>query len=93
MVHLMFTRGSQAGASRLVPWESRHALTGFHLTTTRKGSDMTWLIALILAAAIAFVAGAALGGLALLTMAWLMLVLRPVEAGALVADLTRRRFR
>jgi hypothetical protein len=53
---------------------------------------MTWLIALILAAAIAFVAGAALGGLALLTMAWLMLVLRPVEAGSLVASLTRRRF-
>jgi hypothetical protein len=55
---------------------------------------MRWtIIATIASAAFVAVAGGLFYGLlALATMGWLLLVLRPSEAGLLVASLSRQRF-
>ena len=56
---------------------------------------MTWSIAaltLALAAAVAVVGGLAIGAVALVTMAWMLLTLRLTEVGGVVATLSRSRF-
>ena len=56
---------------------------------------MTWAIAGTTLALVAFSAGLggwAVGLLALASIAWLLVALRPVEAGAMVASWSRSRF-
>lgn len=56
---------------------------------------MTWSIAaltLALAAAVAVAGGLAIGAFALVTMAWMLLALRPTAVGGVVAGLSRSRF-
>jgi hypothetical protein len=56
---------------------------------------MRWLIAgitVVLAGIAASLGGLVAGLVALASIGWLLLALRPVEAGAIVADWSRRRF-
>ena len=56
---------------------------------------MLWFIGGITFALVAFataLGGVATGALLLTAIAWLLLVLRPAEAGAIVADWSERRF-
>ena len=63
--------------------------------TTRKDTNMLWLIGAVTLALIGMGATwGTIGTVVILatSIAWMLLAFRPVEAGALVANLARRRF-
>jgi hypothetical protein len=94
-----FTDADTTGSLERRTWNAKHPTAGCRncgaADTTRKDKHMLWLIGAVTLALVGM--GAAWGtvGTAVIlftAVAWMLLVFRPVEAGALVANLARRRF-
>ena len=80
-------------------WNAKHPTAGCRkygsADTTRKDKHMLWLIGAVTLALVGMGATWGTVGTAVIlftAVAWMLLVFRPVEAGALVANLARRRF-